>query len=145
MNLQESKGLQILENEMPFDFDTINANFVVIDFWHVECAFCIPALSKFTTLSEKYKCTGALNVEFITCSLNVGEHSKEESLTLLGDDTETLNLFALDKQQTKDFWNIRTVPHYVVLKRNTSTWDVLFSDNPNKTDIDAFLNNLLNF
>lgn len=52
------------------------------------------ARGEFIMLIEKYKATGAFNIKFITCSLNVGDHSKEESLTLLGEDTETLNLFA---------------------------------------------------
>tara|TARA_B110000027_G_scaffold42684_1_gene46936 strand:+ start:585 stop:1022 length:438 start_codon:yes stop_codon:yes gene_type:complete len=145
MELQSLSGLETIEDGKSFNFLELTDDLLVIDFWHVECPFCIPALGKFLTLSEKHKATGAFNIKFITCSLNVGEHSKEESLTLIWDDTKTLNLFAHDKQKIKDFWKIKTVPHCVVLKRNAETWDVLFSDSPNKSDLGAFLDNLLEF
>ena len=147
INIENFGGLETLFDGKEFNFSSLTDDLIVIDFWHVECPFCIPKLGEFIKLSEKYKATGAFNIKFITCSLNVGDHSKEDSLTLLGEDTETLNLFAHDKQGTKGFWNIKTVPHCLVLKRNriAETWDVLFSDSPNKSDLGAFLDTLLEF
>lgn len=146
MDITQIDGLETLSDGREFNFSTVNDDLVVIDFWHVECSFCIPALGEFFTLSEKYKSTVVANIKFVTCSLNVGEHSKEESLTILEEDNETLNLFASDKQKIKDFWKIQTVPHCVVLKRNASkSWKVLFSDSPNKSDLGAFLDNLFEF
>lgn len=145
-NIDNIGGLETLLDGKEFKLSSLNDDLVVIDFWHVKCPFCIPKLGEFIAFSEKYKATGAFNIKFITCSLNVGNHSKEESLTLLGEDNETLNLFAHHKQRTKEFWNIKTVPHCVVLKRNPcKTWAVLFSDSPDKSDLGAFLDNLLEF
>ena len=149
LDLTTIDGLETLSDGREFNFSTVNDDLLVIDFWHVECSFCIPALGKFLTLSEKYKSTvvtAVTNIKFVTCSLNVGEHSKEESLTILGEENETLNLFASDKQKIKDYWKIQTVPHCVVLKRNASkSWNVLFSDSPNKSDLGAFIDNLFEF
>lgn len=141
MDLKQLGGLNILESEKTFNFDVISDDVIVIDFWHVKCPFCIPALRKFITLSEKYKQYG---IQFITCSLDVGDCSKESSLAVLEEDNKTINLFAKNKQHMKDFWNIKTVPHCVVLQRNQAdTWNVLFSESPNKSDLNVFLSNFL--
>ena len=145
MNI-ENDSLQLLENEENFKFDTVTADLIVIDFWHVKCPQCIPALGKFIHIYEK---NNNDSIQFITCSLNIGDCSKENSLSMLDmlEDTEIINLFACDKESIKQTWNITSVPHCVVMRRNHTSrnWELLLSGNPNRLDFELFLTNLSTF